>query len=276
MFFPYTRHQQIKLLLIELGAVFFCLCSLNSSFAEPISSSHSQPFSEGERLTFQIRWGFIPAGQAVLEIAQPDNEAERNSKHFILTARTSPAIDIFYKFRERVDSFTDHEVTKTLRYKKVQSGKTSRDIEVAFDWKNNKVQYSNFGTSIEPIDLQAGTLDPLSSLYYIRQQATGPNILIERPVTDGKKIVIGKVHFIKQETITINGKKYDTIMLEPELNHVKGVFEKSKNSKMYIWVTNDSKKLLVKLKSKVVVGSFVAELIEYQENSSREEKNGAT
>nr|MBF0222584.1 DUF3108 domain-containing protein [Desulfobulbaceae bacterium] len=239
-------------------------------------SAPSPPFSAGERLTFQIRWGIINAGQATLEIAQPEGDSSQDSQHFILTVKTSPAIDIFYKFRERVDSYTDSNVTKTLRYKKVQSGRTTRDIDVAFDWQNNKVQYSNFGTPLEPIDLQAGTLDPLSSLYYIRRQVTGPNILIERPVTDGKKIVIGKVHYIKQETISINGKEYDTIMLEPELKHVKGVFEKSKNSKMYIWVTNDSRKLLVKLKSKVVVGSFVAELIDYQENSAQREKNGAT
>ena len=234
------------------------------------------PFSVGERLTFQIKWSFIPAGEATLEVAKSDQFASNDVQHFILTTKTYPAIDVFYKFRERIDSFTDKEVTKTLLYKKVQSGKSSRDIEVAFDWHGNKVQYSNFGKQIEPIELQPGTLDPLSSLYFIRQQPFKKNTVLERPVTDGKKVVIGKVHYIKRETISIRGNKYDTIKLEPELKHVKGVFEKSKNAKMYIWVTNDSRKLLVKLKSKVVVGSFVAELIEYRKDILNEKSDGAT
>jgi hypothetical protein len=47
------------------------------------------------------------------------------------------------------------------------------------------------------------------------------------------------------------------------MKDVKGVFEKSKDAKMFIWVTADERRMLVKLKSKVVVGSFVAELVEH-------------
>jgi len=230
------------------------------------SQTDKQPFQAGERLTFQIKWSFIPAGEAVLEVSR-DTINNHNAHHFALTAKTFPVIDIFYKFRERVDSFTDMSVSKTYLYKKLQTSSHSRDIRVDFNWQTNKAQYSNFGTAIDPVDLQPGTLDPLAALYYIRQQITGPDIVLERPVTDGKKIVQGKVHYIGRETISIHGKKYDTIKLEPEMKEVKGVFEKSKNSKMYIWLTNDDRKLLVKLKSKVVVGSFVAELIDDREKS---------
>jgi hypothetical protein len=229
------------------------------------SEAGKPPFQTGERLTFQIRWGFIPAGEAILEVSQ-DTVDNHDVHHFILTVKTFPVIDIFYKFRERVDSFTDMTLSKTLLYKKVQSSNHARDIRVDFDWQISKAQYSNFGTPIEPIDLQPGTLDPLAALYYIRQQITGPDFELERPVTDGKEVVMGKVHYVARETISINGKKYDTIKLEPEMKGVKGVFEKSKNAKMYIWLTNDARKLLVKLKSKVVVGSFTAELVEDRKN----------
>jgi len=226
-----------------------------------------QPFQSGERLTFQIKWSFIPAGRVVLE-ASRDTINNQDAHHFILTVKTSPVIDIFYKFRERVDSFTDMKINKSLLYKKLQSHQHPRDIVVTFNWQTNKVQYSNFGTAIDPIDLKPGTLDPLAALYYIRKHITNSDIELKRPITDGKKIVQGSVRYIGKETISVNGRDYDTIKLEPEMKDVKGVFEKSKHAKMYIWLTDDDRKLLVKLKSKVVVGSFIAELVEDRENQN--------
>lgn len=227
-----------------------------------------EPFQIGERLSFQIRWSFIPAAEATLEILSPPPNSSDDSLHFVMTARTYPVVDLLYKLRERVDSITDRMVSKTLSYTKVQSGKSRRDIKVSFDWQKQTACYSNFGEAIEPVSLPSGTMDPLSSLYYIRKQIIAPGQTIERPVTDGKKVVVGKVHFIGKETIKVNGTKYETLKLEPELEHVKGVFEKSKNAKMYIWVTNDPRKLLVRLTSKVVVGSFIADLIDYRKDLS--------
>ncbi|MGA8180500.1 MAG: DUF3108 domain-containing protein, partial [Desulfobacterales bacterium] len=54
---------------------------------------------------------------------------------------------------------------------------------------------------------------------------------------------------------------YDTYLIEPELKHIGGVFEKSKNAKIQLWVTADKRKIPVKIKSKVAVGSFVGELV---------------
>ncbi len=46
-----------------------------------------------------------------------------------------------------------------------------------------------------------------------------------------------------------------------ELKHIGGVFEKSKNAEIKVWVTADTRRIPVKIKSKVVVGSFIGELI---------------
>ena len=84
---------------------------------------------------------------------------------------------------------------------------------------------------------------------------------VERPVTDGKKCVIGKASVVKRETITLSdGTKYDTFLLEPELQHIGGVFEKSKDAKIKVWVTADKRRIPVKITSKVIVGSFIGEL----------------
>jgi hypothetical protein len=57
---------------------------------------------------------------------------------------------------------------------------------------------------------------------------------------------------------------FDTWLIEPDIKDVGGVFEKSKNAKIQIWITNDERRIPVLLRSKVIVGSFYAELIKIE------------
>jgi len=219
------------------------------------------PFDPGEKLTFQVRWSFIPAGEAVLEILPIETIDGVKSYHFVMTAQTYPFIDIFYRVRDRVDAYTDIEMTHSLLYKKQKAGKTKRNVVVNFDWEKQEAQYSNFGKKRKPISILAGSFDPLSVFYVFRLHDRKGNPEIKVPVTDGKKCVVGRAKIVKREKIKVASGTYDTFLVEPDLQHIGGVFEKSKHAKLKIWVTADKRRIPVKIKSKVIVGSFVAELI---------------
>ena len=88
-------------------------------------------------------------------------------------------------------------------------------------------------------------------------------ILIKVSVADGKKLIKGTGKIIKKQKIKIAGKSYNTLLVEPEMEGVSGVFKKSKKSKLQIWVTDDKRRIPVRIKSKVTVGSFVANLVSY-------------
>ncbi len=228
-----------------------------------VLAAPAAPFLAGEKLSYQIYWSFIPAARATLEVAPHDEVPVKGADyHFIMTARTLPVIDMLYKYRERIDSYAAAGIQHSLLYKKVQESSHPRDIMVRFDWNRGEAEYSNFGKNNKPIPVRPGTLDPLSSLYYIRSQTLTDRFIFERWVTDGKKLAMGKASFLQKESLTINGKRYRTIKVEPDLREVQGVFEKSPGAKLFIWLTDDHRKLPVKVKSKVRVGSFIAELIE--------------
>lgn len=222
----------------------------------------SYPFYPGEKLIFQLKWTLVPAGQGILEILPIETINGVNAYHFVLTARSNSFVDFFYKIRDRIDAYTDIEMTHTILYKKKQrEGKTKRDVLVYFNWNKNKARYSNMKNVREPIDLLKGAFDPLSAFYYIRLFDLKEKLTIERPVTDGKKCIMGRAFVIKRETLKLSIGTYDTFLIEPEIEHVGGVFEKSKNAKIQVWVTADKRRMPVKIKSKVVVGSFVGELV---------------
>jgi hypothetical protein len=55
----------------------------------------------------------------------------------------------------------------------------------------------------------------------------------------------------------------------PELGDIGGLFEKIKNAKLQIRVTADSRRIPFRIESSVKVGSFVAELISYNNGRNR-------
>ena len=228
------------------------------------------PFVVGEKLTYILKWGFIPAGEAVLEVLPLTKISGEEAYHFVLTARSNGFVDPFYKVRDRIESFTDAGITRSLHYlKKQREGSTDKDIVVTFDWDEMTAQYANYGDLIDPIPLLPGSFDPLGAFFYTRLVAFTTGDEISRPVTDGKKNVIGRVRIIKREKISVPAGTFDTYMIEPEMQDVGGVFRKSKNAKLQIWITADSRRMLVKIKSKVVVGSFVGELVSATEQSGK-------
>jgi len=220
------------------------------------------PFQPGEKLTFVLKWSFIPAGMAVLEVLPIETIDGLEVFHFVLTARTNAFLDTFYKVRTRIDAFADVEMTHAVLYKNYQQeGTVKRKSTVTFNWQKKQAQYIADNEKKDPIDILPCSFDPLSILYRIRLFEMKNKQKIEHPVTDGKKCVIGKATVIRREKIKMDSGIYDTYLLEPEVKHVRGVFEKSENAKLELWVTADSHKLPVKVKSKVVVGSFVGELV---------------
>ena len=222
----------------------------------------TQAFQPGERLTFILKWTIIPAGEAVLEVLPQEHMAGINAHHFVLTARSNAFVDAFYMVRDRIDAWADSAMHRSLLYRKKQhEGSTRRDITVTFDWGEMTAQYINHGEVREPIPITTGPFDPLSIFYWSRSADLVAGGRIQRSVTDGKKHVMGVADVIRRETVTVPAGTFDTFLIEPDLAHVGGVFEKSPDAKVQLWVSADYRRLPVKLKSKVIVGSFSGELV---------------
>lgn len=248
-----------------------CISILMSvAFCMPISTwasgpKRDVPFKTGEKVTFRIRWFFVPAGEATIELLPSADFNGNNAYHFLLTARTTEFADIFYKVRDRIESYTDVNMTHSIFYKRRHHAGSKKQVNVNFDWEKRQAQYVRLdkGEKRVPISIPPGTFDPLSVFFAFRLHNLSEKKEITIPVTDGKKMVLGKLSVVKREVVTVDGIAYDTFLVEPELGEIGGIFEKSKDAKLQIWVTADRRRIPVMIRSKVVVGSFVAELKSY-------------
>lgn len=256
-----------------LAVVVFLVCMGSTNRA--LGETPELPFQVGEKMTFQINWLAIPAGEITIETLPLEKINGQGACHILLTVNSNGFVDMIYKIRDRIESYTDLKMTHSVLYTETHRGKRTKDSAVSFDWVKQQAQYFKKGEKVKsvPISILPGTFDPLSAFLAFRLNDFNQKKEIGFPTTDGKKIAIGKVKVIKKETIIVNKIKYETFLLEPELGDIGGVFEKSKDSSAQIWVTADDRRIPVRIKSQLPFGSFVAELSSYNEGIKAETDN---
>jgi hypothetical protein len=265
----------VKKVHLFFAAVFFgvlLIACAKNAFAENESSGVTAlPFNVGEKIAYQVSWEMVPAGSVTLEVKEDTVLQGRAVRHFVLTARSNRFVDYFYKVRDRYDSYTDKGFTRSILYKKRQAGKEDKDVVVVFDWDTHQATYSNHGGKRDPIDIPAHTFDPLASFYKLRmldlalfdeKKADMETAALFFPVTDGRKFFLQKGEIIRKEKITLNRKAHDCYVLVPHVNHFSGVFEKSKDPTVKVWLSADQRQIPLRITIKVFIGSVIFELID--------------
>lgn len=221
------------------------------------------PFRAGESQIYELRWGVVPAGFAELAVLPVADLDGIPAWHFRLLVRTNDFVDFFYTVRDKIEAFADLSLQGSRLYRKSQrEGRHVKDEVVRFDDKQKNATYSDHGKVAPSISLMDGTIDPLTAVFFIRSQSLREGLDIVRPITDGKKNVVGVARVLGRERLKINGVDYDTFRVEPNLKDVGGVFEKSDKSQINLWFTADERHLLVKIEGKVLVGSFTGTLFD--------------
>jgi hypothetical protein len=218
------------------------------------------PFRPGEKLHYTVYWSTLEAAEATLEILSMEKINGTAAWHFVMTAQTSPLVEHIYPVYDRMDAYADAEMSHALLYKEQKKTRKIKDVSVTFDWKAQTAIYSRKGKKKAPVALLPGAFDPLTIFYFFRTHELKQNLEMSRPVSDGKRCVTGKARVVSRQTVLIHTKEFDTWLVEPDLGPVGGVFEKNPNAKLQIWVTADKRRIPVRVKSEVAVGSFTAEL----------------
>jgi hypothetical protein len=216
--------------------------------------SENLPFQVGEELHYKISWGFIPAGTGSIEI--PGLAGDESSFHIVTTARSNSFVDSFYKVRNRIETFLDVNNDCSLGYKKSQNeGGHNRDVDLVFDHENSEVTLIKNGKFKKTLKVPVMTHDPLSAIYCLRTV----NDWEEEPVlnvTDGKKNYQVRIRIHGKESVETPLGYFDTIKVEPIIDDMEIIFDKKKDGKLYIWLTDDDKKIPVKMQSELAFGSI--------------------
>jgi hypothetical protein len=248
--------------ILRIFSIFLCGMAMSSGCWESDAAAKDLPFRQGERMVYQARWGIVSAGQSVIEILPDETVNDVRAFHFAMTTTTNAALDLFYKVRERKDSWMDLNRMRSVLYKEKEEGNHPRDVVVTFDWAKRTVTRYEQGKAGDMISIPPGTIDPLGLFFFIRMSKIKLGDVLEFPVTDGKKYWDVRATVIRQERLTIGGKTYDTLLVMPDMKRLEDVFKKKdEQPDLMIWFSTDERQVPVKIESKVIIGTFVFELV---------------
>lgn len=212
------------------------------------------PFAPGEELNFAVRYGVVRAGDAKLAVEGLEMVNGEPAYRLVSTARSSRFFSTFFEVRDRVESVWSVKRRVPLRFEKhVHEGGYTRNEVVRFDHEAGTAVYADGKVK----EIPPGAQDVLSAFYYVRTQNLTPGDSLEVPNhSDGKNYPL-VVRVLRRETITVPAGTFTCVVVEPMLQTA-GLFKQE--GRLTIWLTDDARKMPVLMKSKVTVGSIVAEL----------------
>ncbi len=216
------------------------------------------PFGVGEQLTFEIGYGFVDAGTAVLGIPELVDHHGRSCYRILSVAESNSFISSFFHVRDVAESYLDARDLVSRRFEKsLREGNYRAHDLVEFDHDRQVAIYSERS---EIIPLAADAQDILSSLYTVRMMdlEVGRSVFIENHA-DRKNYPL-EILVVKKERVSVPAGRFDCIVVEPRMRGA-GLF--SHKGRLWVWLTDDELHLPVQMRSKVVIGSISAELASY-------------
>ncbi|MDG0964191.1 MAG: DUF3108 domain-containing protein [Opitutales bacterium] len=234
-----------------ISFVQFAVADVNSTF----------PFKVGERLEYDLSWGFFPVGSAIMQV-ESLTEMEGELCYLVkFSVRTNSFADQFYKVRTTIESTVSSDFSRSINYQKSQQeGSTKRKIVVRYDYEQQKAFYWEGGKVQSSVAIPNKVLDPLSIAYFFRTQEIQSGHQKTLPTCDGKRFREIIVRAGKKKKISVPAGKFYAIETMPEMQNLRGVFKKSPDGILRVWYSTDRRRIPVKISSKVIVGSFNANL----------------
>jgi hypothetical protein len=245
-----------------IGVVLLALVvSPGTSTAEGLSQP-TRPFRIGERLTYEVSWLNLTAAIAVMEVVPREGitSASSTAAKLIGTAQSTPIITKFFPVDNRVESDLDLDtLTPEHMTFRRREGKKKEDIEYTFNQKEGTVTAVRGGTT-ESLPIPIGTHDIISCLYYTRAMLP-PKLgaSLKMNVYHDKKNRPVEVWVEGIENLKGSWGNVETVRVRV-IMPFHGLF--MNKGDIHVWVTNDERKIPVRMKAKVVLGAIVADLVD--------------
>lgn len=243
----------------QRAALFSLILYLSCFF--PSSPAESFTLTAPVTLLYDLTWSGIKAGEATIKINSSKDEVTITS-----IAQSAPWVSLFYTVHDVVESTFLNTQTNTLSFSgrplrytlNLREGRNRKHKEVIFDNQNQKALYiDHLESERKEVEIPSFIFDPLSGFFYIRTLPLEVGKSVYVTVFDSKRVWNVEVQVLRKEKITVPAGEFNTIVIKPLLQS-EGIFYRK--GEVYIWLTDDVRKVPVMLKSQIKIGSVNAQL----------------
>ncbi|MGA7720106.1 MAG: DUF3108 domain-containing protein [Ignavibacteriaceae bacterium] len=220
----------------------------------------NKAFKEGEKLTFDVKYGFVTAGYATMAVPRIKKISGRDVYNITFDVNTVPSFDWIYKVRDHYETFLDIDGLFPWRFEQhIREGSFSKDFSAFFDQRSGKAK-----TNQGEFKIPKYVNDIVSAFYYSRtinfsKLNVGETIRLQNFYSDS--VYTLDVKYLGKEQVTVTGGTFNCVIVEPII--IKGGLFKSEGS-IYVWLSDDNYRIPVKVKTKIVIGSIDAVLTSFE------------
>ena len=212
------------------------------------------PFGPGEHLVYKLKLGPFSVGEGHMQVVGLDSV--RGELVYHTSLRFEGGV-IGFRVRDDFQSWFSVQDLVSQRFVKTQKeGPYSAFRHYEFYPEEQRFERADNGEGRDMPTTEP--LDDVSFLYFTRSLPleVGDEYTLDRYFKESGNPVVIKV--LGLETIEVPAGKFETIVVQPFIQ-TKGMFSQGGEAKLYF--TNDERRLLVQMKSKVpVVGSLTLQL----------------
>ena len=223
--------------------------------ALPVALPPGVPFAVGESLSYSLKFGVLRVGSANMSVRGMTSVRGLDVVHtvFAITGGT-----LFFRVNDVMQSWIEPHAFASLRFwQDVNEG--SYHARRRYEFFPERQRYA-FGDQPEQQSVTT-PLDDGSFIYFIRTQPleVGTTYTFDRyfdPVANPVKIKV-----LRKERIEVPAGTFDAIVVQP-LIKTSGIF--SEGGRAEIWFSDDSRRLMLQMKSKLSFGSLNLYLLKYR------------
>ncbi len=230
------------------------------------------PFEMGEQMIIEGSWMGLPAGRATLEVRPGPELAGRKTILLWGNALSSRLMDAVLHVDNTLESYVDAQGIFPYKFllHMVETFQT-KETRVSFDHPKQKAHYwakrisKKMGNQDE--DRQDSiiplTQDMWSALYALRLQDYEIGKKVYVPVYENGKSMVAELVPVANELVRTKAGVFQAwkILLELKLNNVL-----RPSGAMFLWLSDDNKKYIVKFDIKLNLGSLAGELVSVRES----------
>lgn len=208
------------------------------------------PFKPGEKLSYAAKVNFMNAGSATMSVEGIETIRGRPTYHTIFNVKGRV---LFFHVDDHYESWFDTTTLVSLHH--VQHiDETRNKLDKTYDFYPERRVYVRNGEEKPSV---AEPLDEGSFIYFMRSVPleVGKTYSFNRYYQPDKNPVIIKVD--RRERIKVPAGEFDAIVVKPVIKS-KGLF--GEHGQAEVWFSDDSARTLLRLKSKLPVGTLYLEL----------------
>lgn len=232
------------------------------------------PFQVGEVVVHDVNYFKVSAGELRMKVEPFATVNGRKSYSFAVEIKSKSLFDTFYSVDDRAETFVDYEdlVPRAFQLHVKESGQL-REAKMAFDvnkgiatfWEKKVTKKDGEEEKKFTWDILPYSQNVYSAIFYLRNFTWEVGKEHAFRVANDKDNMIFSGKAVRKEVLKTKAGTFNTVVIKPNIT-LKGKFKPIGDN--YVWITDDDRKYIVRIESKIKIGTLVSEVVEIKPGKS--------